>query len=89
MPGKKMSKRFIALTSGWIPVFFLLMLAAALATGQARNDRIAAVSPVAPVAVEVLITLPEDVRTTLDAVREIIDAGQPARAATHDQQGAL
>ena len=84
-----MSKRFIALTSGWIPVFVLLMLTAALAAGQARNDRLAAVHPATSVAVEVLVTLPGDVESTLDAVRQIIDAGQPARGATPNQKGGL
>jgi len=33
-----MDKRFIQLTSGWIPVFVLLLLAAALAMGQGSSD---------------------------------------------------
>ena len=33
-----MSKRFIQLTSGWIPVAVLLLLAAALVSGEPRTD---------------------------------------------------
>ena len=33
-----MSKRFIQLTSGWIPVSVLLLFAAALVTGQTDDD---------------------------------------------------
>ena len=84
-----MSKRFIALTSGWIPVFVLLMLTVALAAGQARDDRATGTHPATPSAVEVLITLPGDVESTLDAVRLIIDAGQPAHGVTRNHKGAL
>ena len=84
-----MSNRFITLTSGWIPVFFLLMLAVALATGQARDDGTTGNYPVPPAAVEILITLPEDVETSLEAVRQIIDARPGRHEATRNQKGAL
>jgi hypothetical protein len=84
-----MSKRFIALTSGWIPVFVLLLLTAALATGLVRDHGAAGSHPATPAAVEVLIALPEDVESTLEAVRLIIDAGQPSRGATRNPKGAL
>jgi hypothetical protein len=84
-----MSKRFIAVTSGWIPVAVLLMLTVALATGQAREDRVARIHQAPPAAVEVLIAMPEDIDSTLDAVRLIIEAGLPARGATRNNRGAL
>jgi hypothetical protein len=54
-----MSKRFIEMTSGWIPVAVLLLFAAALVTGQARarlGDEIGAV-PAAPAAAPPLATV--------------------------------
>jgi hypothetical protein len=47
---KPMSKRFIQLTSGWIPVAMLLLLAAALVSGEPRTDLAKAVTaaPTAP-----------------------------------------
>jgi len=40
-----MSKRFIQLTSGWIPVAVLLLLAAALVSGASGEERVGAAPP--------------------------------------------
>jgi hypothetical protein len=87
--GETMSNRFIALTSGWIPIFVLLMLAVALVSGQKRDDRSAGKYPAPPAAVDLLINLPEDVETSLEAVRQIIDVRHPLLDATQNQKGAL
>ena len=50
-----MRKRFIQLTSGWIPVSVLLLFAFALVTAQARGDIPVEVEPVhQPVAISLL-----------------------------------
>ena len=50
-----MRKKFIQLTSGWIPVSVLLLFAVALVTAQARGDLPIEVEPVhQPVTISLL-----------------------------------
>jgi hypothetical protein len=51
-----MSKRFIQLTSGWIPVAVMLLLAAALVSGAPREDRVDG-TPAVPATPELPINL--------------------------------
>lgn len=75
---KTMSKRFIQLTSGWIPVAVLLLLAAALVSGEPRTDLAKGVTaaPTAPAAdveavtlmLRSIIEMQSEVAGNLDAV---------------------
>jgi hypothetical protein len=78
-----MSKRFIHLTSGWIPVSMLCLLAVALVEGQARANLPATVIAPAQVAdatdrspaepdllrlwVDTHLSVPKEIRVTIDA----------------------
>jgi hypothetical protein len=86
-----MSKKFIQLTSGWIPVSVLLLLAAALVTGQAQAnlpvEAKAVPAPVSSASVSIIVTgkiferidaLPIDLHSVWKLPAEIqlrIDAG--------------
>jgi hypothetical protein len=81
-----MSKRFIEMTSGWIPVFVLLMLAVALVNGQARAKHADSATAAKAAVVETLVSLPDDIEIVLDAALLLKDA---KRGATRKERGAL
>ena len=78
-----MSKRFIQLTSGWIPVAVLLLLAAALVSGEPRTDMTQAVTaaPTAPAAdseavtsmLRSIVEMQSEVAGNLDAILLLSD----------------
>lgn len=80
-----MSKRFIQMTSGWIPIAVLLLFAAALVTGQARAKlpEDIGVLPTAPAAapsldvVDGVMASESDVITVM--LRSFIDLPENAR----------
>lgn len=78
-----MSKRFIQLTSGWIPVVVLLLLAAALVSGEPRTDMTQAVTaaPTAPASdleaatlmLRSIVEMQSEVAGNLDAILLLSD----------------
>lgn len=74
-----MSKKFIQLTSGWIPVSVLLLFAAALVMGQDRSglpqESLPLAAPTVAVAEPGLLDHNDHVR--LEAVRLFVDSALP------------
>jgi hypothetical protein len=78
-----MSKRFIQLTSGWIPIAVLLLLAAALVSGEPRTGlaKAVTVAPTAPAAdvesvtlmLRSMVEMPSEVAVSLDAILLLSD----------------
>lgn len=80
---RPMSKRFIQLTSGWIPIAVLLLLAAALVSGEPRTGlaKAVTVAPTAPAAdvesvtlmLRSMVEMPSEVAVSLDAILLLSD----------------
>jgi len=70
-----MSKQFIQITSGWIPVTVMALLTVALIAGQARanlpKDLIAAPVPAATTSVNILLST--QMLKNLDALPAVVD----------------
>ncbi|MGI9202814.1 MAG: hypothetical protein ACR2Q3_02320 [Woeseiaceae bacterium] len=70
-----MSKQFIQMTSGWIPIAVMVLLAAALIAGQARaNLPYEHRSAPVPAAVPVKIVLNTEMLKRLDALPAVVDS---------------
>ena len=74
---QRMSQKFIRLTSGWIPVSVLVLLAAALIMGRdgSLQAREAAPAPAATVVVPGLLDSNDQVR--LESIRMFVDSALP------------
>ena len=70
------SKRFIQLTSGWIPVSVLLLFAAALVSGQDRAEPPAPHS-VPSISIDTPGLLDVDDRMRIESIRLFVDAILP------------
>ena len=92
-----MDRKFIQITSGWIPVFVLVLLAAALVSGGLPGTPVADTDPtdgpLASLHVEIRETLKdaESVRQLVDSlayvparIERVIDASMPSADAAPD-----
>lgn len=71
----EMRKQFIQLTSGWIPVSFLILFAIALVAGQARANLPSEIkaAPVPAMTTSINIVLSADVLRKLEALPIVVD----------------